>query len=126
MAARNHPKNSEDRAHRHAHGADSSAGPSRAVRQEEHAVHDKHAGHSVEMFRQKFLGTLLLTIPTVIWAPMIQEWFGYEAPGGPEASRWISALFGTRSEEHTSELQSRDKLVCRHLIEKKNINLASS
>ncbi|MDY0065770.1 MAG: heavy metal translocating P-type ATPase [Steroidobacteraceae bacterium] len=47
------------------------------------------------MFRQKFLGTLLLTIPTVIWAPMIQEWFGYEAPGGPEASRWISALFGT-------------------------------
>jgi len=65
------------------------------VRQEEHAVHDKHAGHSVEMFRQKFLGTLLLTIPTVIWAPMIQEWFGYEAPGGPEASRWISALFGT-------------------------------
>src|SRR5690606_28260517 len=95
MAARNHPKNSEDRAHRHAHGADSSAGPSRAVRQEEHAVHDKHAGHSVEMVRQKFLGTLLLTIPTVIWAPMIQEWFGYEAPGGPEASRWISALFGT-------------------------------
>ncbi|HLS81553.1 MAG TPA: heavy metal translocating P-type ATPase [Steroidobacter sp.] len=65
------------------------------MRQEEHAVHDKHAGHSVEMFRQKFLGTLLLTIPTVIWAPMIQEWFGYEAPGGPEASRWISALFGT-------------------------------
>src|SRR3712207_8330830 len=29
---------------------------------------------------------------------------------------------GTRSEEHTSELQSRQYLVCRLLLEKKNIN----
>ena len=57
--------------------------------------HDKHAGHSVEMFRQKFWGTLLLSIPTIIWAPMIQHWFGYEAPGGSVASRWIPAVFGT-------------------------------
>jgi P-type Cu2+ transporter len=57
--------------------------------------HDKHAGHSVDMFRQKFWGTLLLSIPTVIWGPMIQHWFGYEAPGGPVASRWIPAVFGT-------------------------------
>jgi Cu2+-exporting ATPase len=47
------------------------------------------------MFRQKFWGTLLLSIPTVLWAPMIQHWFGYEAPGGPAASRWVSAVFGT-------------------------------
>src|SRR5262245_11299230 len=67
-----------------AHGADHSAGG-----------HDKHAGHSVEMFRQKFWGTLLLSIPTVIWATMIQHWFGYEAPGGPVASRWVPAVFGT-------------------------------
>jgi Cu2+-exporting ATPase len=59
-----------------------------------HASHDKHAGHSVEMFRQKFLGTLLLSIPTLVWAPMIQQWFGYAAPGGPGASRWIPASFG--------------------------------
>src|SRR5215467_7027665 len=57
--------------------------------------HDKHAGHSVEMFRQKFWGTLLLSIPTIIWAPMIQHWFGYEAPAGPAASRWVPAVFGT-------------------------------
>ena len=60
-----------------------------------HAGHDKHAGHSVEMFRQKFLGTLLLSVPTVIWAPMIQHWFGYTAPGGVVASRWVPAVFGT-------------------------------
>jgi len=57
--------------------------------------HDKHSGHSVEMFRQKFWGTLLLSIPTIVWGPMIQHWFGYEAPGGPVASRWIPAVFGT-------------------------------
>src|SRR5262245_23912567 len=57
--------------------------------------HDKHAGHSVEMFRQKFWGTLLLSIPTMIWSSMIEHWFGYEAPGGPVAARWIPAVFGT-------------------------------
>ena len=60
-----------------------------------HAGHDKHAGHSVEIFRQKFWGTLLLSMPTLVWAPMIQHWFGFEAPGGPVASRWIPAVFGS-------------------------------
>jgi Cu2+-exporting ATPase len=57
--------------------------------------HDRHAGHSVEMFRQKFWGTLLLSVPTVIWAPMIQHWFAYEAPGGIAWSRWVPAIGGT-------------------------------
>jgi Cu2+-exporting ATPase len=47
------------------------------------------------MFRRKFWGTLLLTIPTVVWAPMIQHWLGYQAWGGPTAARWVPALFGT-------------------------------
>jgi Cu2+-exporting ATPase len=47
------------------------------------------------MFRRKLLGTLLLSIPTVIWAPTIQSWFGYTAPGGATASRWIPAIFGS-------------------------------
>src|SRR5690606_41830491 len=32
----------------------------------------------------------------------------------------LPRLFGRRSEEHTSELQSRENLVCRLLLEKKN------
>jgi Cu2+-exporting ATPase len=60
-----------------------------------HVGHDKHAGHSVEMFRQKFWGTFLLSVPTIVWAPMIQHWLGYQAPGGPVGSRWIPAVFGT-------------------------------
>jgi Cu2+-exporting ATPase len=59
------------------------------------AAHDTHAGHSVEMFRRKFWGTLLLSIPTVVWAPMIQHWLGYQAWGGAAASRFVPALFGT-------------------------------
>jgi Cu2+-exporting ATPase len=47
------------------------------------------------MFRQKFWGTLLLSVPTVVWSPMIQRWLGYEAPGGPVADRWVPALFGS-------------------------------
>jgi Cu2+-exporting ATPase len=59
------------------------------------SAHERHAGHSVEMFRQRFWGTLLLSIPTLVWAPTIQHWFGYAAPGGAAASRWIPAVFGS-------------------------------
>src|SRR3989442_6305615 len=37
-----------------------------------------------------------------------------------ETWRWLVARLRSRSEEHTSELQSRPHLVCRLLLEKKN------
>src|SRR5438445_9551785 len=50
-------------------------------------------------------------------------------PGGSRSSAWPrSPRFRRslrRSEEHTSELQSRQYLVCRLLLEKKNIPLNS-
>jgi Cu2+-exporting ATPase len=46
------------------------------------------------MFRNKFWLTLLLTIPTLIWSGMIQQWFGYTAPRFP-GSAYIAAVFGT-------------------------------
>jgi Cu2+-exporting ATPase len=76
--------------HQDGHHAHTHAG-----RPDAHAAHDRHAAHSVEMFRQKFWGTLLLSIPTILWSEMIQHWFGYKAPGGAAASRWFPALFGT-------------------------------
>jgi Cu2+-exporting ATPase len=42
-----------------------------------HAEHDKHAGHSVEMFRSRFWITLLLSIPVVLYSPMVQEWLRF-------------------------------------------------
>ena len=43
----------------------------------EHAAHDKHAGHSVVMFRNKFWVTLLLTLPTLVWGEMIPGLLGF-------------------------------------------------
>ncbi len=102
----NHPHHRADVStvsHRHQHHEQGAGHPettrrptsARGHQHDVHAGHDKHAGHSVEMFRQKFWGTLLLSGPTIVWAPMIQQWFGYAAPGGPLASRWIPALFGS-------------------------------
>src|SRR3712207_7939696 len=50
------------------------------------------------------------------------EGFGALADLGPAVSVFGSARTkpGSRSEEHTSELQSRQYLVCRLLLEKKN------
>lgn len=58
------------------------------------AAHDKHAGHSVAMFRDKFWITLLLTLPTLVWGHMLQNVLGYHAPMFTGA-RWIAPLFGT-------------------------------
>src|SRR5436305_2664156 len=39
---------------------------------------------------------------------------------GPTPSWWTRPWAASRSEEHTSELQSRPHIVCRLLLEKKN------
>jgi Cu2+-exporting ATPase len=59
-----------------------------------HPGHDRHAGHSVAMFRDKFWWTLALTIPVVVWSADVQHWLGYTAPSFL-GSKWISAIFGT-------------------------------
>jgi P-type Cu2+ transporter len=56
--------------------------------------HDKHVGHSVEAFRNKFWLSLLLTIPTVIWGHMLAQLTGYTPPHFP-GSHWIGPVFGT-------------------------------
>lgn len=62
--------------------------------QSHHVGHDKHAGHSVEMFRDKFWLTLILTMPTLFWSEELHRWFGYTAPVFP-GSQWIPPVFGT-------------------------------
>ena len=60
----------------------------------DHQSHDRHAGHSVAVFRDKFWLSFTLTIPTVIWSPEVQLWFGYTAASFP-GSRFIPAILGT-------------------------------
>ena len=56
--------------------------------------HDQHAGHSVEMFRNKFWVSFVLTLPVVYWSEHIQNLLGYSAPVFP-GSQFIPALLGT-------------------------------
>ena len=59
-----------------------------------HARHDRHAGHSVVMFRDKFWLSFVLTIPVVFWSTDVEHWFGYRAPSFP-SSKLIAPIFGT-------------------------------
>src|SRR5579863_8373938 len=59
-----------------------------------HGSHDRHAGHSVAMFRDKFWLSLALTIPVVFWSTDVQRWLGYTAPSFP-GSKFIPAILGT-------------------------------
>ena len=59
-----------------------------------HTGHDKHAGHSVAMFRDKFWISLALTVPTLVWGHMLPRVFGYSTPHVPGGA-WIAPVFGT-------------------------------
>lgn len=48
--------------------------------------HDKHAGHSVHMFRDKFWLSLGLTLPVVLYSEMVQRWLGFTPPSFPGSS----------------------------------------
>jgi Cu2+-exporting ATPase len=68
------------------HGGDDASGHG--------AGHDRHEGHSVAMFRDKFWLSLALTIPVVILSPDIQHWFGYSLPTFP-GEQYAPAILGT-------------------------------
>ncbi len=58
------------------------------------ASHDRHAGHSVAMFRDKFWLSLALTVPVVFFSTDPQHWLGYAASVFP-GSALIPPVFGT-------------------------------
>ena len=69
--------------------------PTAAAHHEGHAAgHDRHAGHSVAMFRDKFWLSLALTIPTVLLSPEVAGWIGYTIPAIP-GIEYVPAILGT-------------------------------
>ena len=68
------------------------------VRDMDHSARDAHAGHSTDhtgheiMFRNRFWVSLLLTIPVVLFSPMLQEWFGFSMPAFP-GSQFVGPIF---------------------------------
>jgi len=77
-------------AQRHSHDREAPAVPGH----DGEAEHDRHAGHSVQMFRDRFWLALGLTVPTIIWGHMLPSATGFMAPTFP-GSRWIAPVFGT-------------------------------
>ncbi|HLV35505.1 MAG TPA: copper-translocating P-type ATPase [Spirillospora sp.] len=66
------PAHADHAGHGHAHGVD-------------------HTSHEL-MFRNRFWVSLALTIPVLLFSPMIQEWFGFSMPEFP-GSQLIGPLF---------------------------------
>ena len=62
----------------------------------EHAGHAGHGGHAdhAEMFRRRFWVSLALTVPTVLYSAMVQDWLGYTAPE-LTGHTYVAPLFGT-------------------------------
>lgn len=60
----------------------------------DHQEHDKHAGHSVAMFKDKFWISLLLTLPVLAYSEMIQQWLNFTPPGFP-GSEYVPFGLGT-------------------------------
>lgn len=60
----------------------------------ERVEHDKHAGHSTEMFLRKFWVSLILTVPVVLYAEVVQKIFGWSPPVF-SGSAYAPLIFGS-------------------------------
>ncbi len=73
-------------AHEHAGAAREDVTAHAAHGHEDHHHAGAHAGHGVDhsgheaMFRRRFWVSLALTIPVLLFSPMIQTWFGFSMP----------------------------------------------
>jgi Cu2+-exporting ATPase len=87
-------ENGSEHSHTQHHGHHPGPSMDGARNHAAHASHDRHAGHSVAMFRDKFWLSLALTIPVVFWSSEVQHWLGYTAPTFP-GSKFLPAILGT-------------------------------
>jgi Cu2+-exporting ATPase len=86
----------------HSHNMHASHTPTHHRDQTQHTTHEHdrsghggthvdHAGHEI-MFRNRFWVSLLLTIPVLLFSPMLQDWFGFSLPEFT-GDRWVGPLF---------------------------------
>ncbi|MEX1141940.1 MAG: heavy metal translocating P-type ATPase [Thermoleophilaceae bacterium] len=55
--------------------------------------HDKHAGHSPEMFRRRFWVALALTVPVLLLSEPVQDWLGFTLD--PAGGDLVPPILGT-------------------------------
>ncbi len=68
--------------------------PEHGMKMNSYEGNDKHAGHTPNMFRDRFWVSLILTIPVLLYAQSIQGWFHFTMPVFA-GSQWIPFVFGT-------------------------------
>jgi Cu2+-exporting ATPase len=64
------------------------------VTHEAAGAHEEHGGHTAEVFRRRFLVTLALAIPILVFSETIQDWFRFDMPEFPGDAA-IAPLLGT-------------------------------
>jgi P-type Cu2+ transporter len=79
-APEHHDHEEHTHEHKHGHAHDLA---------HDHA-HADHTGHE-EMFRRRFWVSLVLSIPVLLYTPMLQEWFRFTMPAFP-GSDWIAPV----------------------------------
>ncbi len=60
----------------------------------DHSAHNKHAGHSLKMFWNRFWICLLLTVPVVLYSDITPHLFKWSPPAFP-VSTYLPLLFGS-------------------------------
>jgi len=75
--------------HHHSRSAHEHDKPSSAK-----ATEDKHAGHSVAMFRDKFWASLLLTLPVLAYSDNVQRWLHFTPPTF-DGSQYVPLVLST-------------------------------
>ena len=93
-----HPDHASHEHHADAdtHGQAMPHGHPHSALDEDHHVHGhgEHAGHSTAMFRDRFWWSLILSIPVVIFSPMVAHLLGYPLPAFP-GSTWVPPVLDT-------------------------------
>jgi P-type Cu2+ transporter len=81
-------------AHHASHDSGHTGHHAHAAQMGDHAGHGGHASHSEAMFQRPFWISLLLTIPVLVYAELLQELLGYTAPPFP-GSPYVGAVLGS-------------------------------
>src|SRR5690606_38713641 len=77
----------------HGHAGDGVKEDQTSVHAADHSAHDKHAGHSVGMFKSKIWLSLVVTIPTLLFSDTIQNWLKIDWQFA--GSTYMPAVLGT-------------------------------
>lgn len=88
------PQEATQQPHAHDGHIEHKAIGSKGQKTQREKAHDKHAGHTVEMFRDRFWLSFILTIPVVLYSELPEQFLGFVMPSFP-GSAYLSLILST-------------------------------